>query len=190
MVADERWPLQVSAEYRDLLKFVGDTDNPLVRLRLLKVAMRTVAARLLDERSSDWSSAGRQCPLEVTMMALRRLERRGLVDFPLLCARYPYLGTLLPADLRHHNPARCLELLRNHAVALARQDALGALQRLHDDLPDLSPELARRRRSQVLRQLQCVAPGRSSVLPAVLDSAGELQTSGPGIAAALRSHLG
>ena len=187
VVADERWPLQVSAEFHDLLAFAGEEDNPMVRLRLLKVAMRTVAARLLDERSTE-SSARRQNPLQVTMAALRRLERRGLVDFPALCAKYPYLGSLLPADLRQHDPTRCLQLLREHAVELARQDALDALQRLHDELPSLNPEMAQRRRSQVLLQLKRIAPGRSTALAAVLDANGELQTSGPGMAAALRRH--
>ena len=73
------------------------------------------------------------------MAVLCRLERLCLVDLPLLSAKYLYLATLLPKD----NRARCLEFLHDHAVVLTRQDALSALQGLHDDLPHLSPELAR-----------------------------------------------
>ena len=188
VVHDERWPLQVAAEFHDLLDVAVDTSNPLTKLRLLKAAMRSVSVRLMEERTAATDDSMPTSSLDAVMTALRRLERRGMVDLPGLCARYPLLRRLLPQDLLRHAPGRCLEILRNHALELARAAAMEALQRLHDDLPGLDATALSQRRAQVLQQLKRVAPGRSTSLPAVVDTNGNLQTNGAGMAAALRRH--
>ena len=188
VVGDERWPLQVATEYASLMTLPSRENSPLVRLRRLKVAMRTVSARLMEERATSSTSSSPTSPLGVTMAALRRLERHGLADLPALCSRYPSLRQLLPDDLLQHAPDECLVRLRGHAVALAREAAQAALQKLHDDVPNLEEGALKQRRSQVLLQLKRVAPGRSSALSAIMDTDGELHTDGPGMAAALRQH--
>ena len=188
VVADERWPLQVAAEFHDLLDVAQDIENPLTRLRLLKAAMRSVSVRFMEERSAGSYSPASTSSLDVVMAALRRLERGGMLELPGLCARYPPLRQLLPDALLQHAPGRCLGILRSHALELARSAAVESLQRLHEDLPNLDATTLSQRRTQVLQQLKRVAPGRSASLPAVVDSDGHLLTDGPGMAAALRKH--
>lgn len=73
-------------------------------------------------------------------------------------------------------------------VDLAKQGALAEFHKLQNDLPSLPDGVATQRRTQVLQQLRRVALGRTSSLPAILDPAGELHTTGNGMATALRSH--
>jgi exonuclease III len=188
ILRDARWPMWVAAEFHSLQEMTPEEQNPIVRLRQLKTAIRVSAARLAEERASTYSSSAPTSHLGITMAALRRLERRGLPDLPVLCSRYPLLRSILTPDLLQHAPHLCLSRLRDHAVALAREEVHASLQRLHEDLPHLDDEARTRRRSQVLLQIKKVAPGRSAALAAIMDSEGELRTDGPGMASALRHH--
>ena len=188
VIQDERWPIQVAAEFLSLTEQTPQELDPMVRLRRLKVAMKIVSARLHEERSSAASTLSPPSALGVTMAALRRLERHCFTDLPATCARYPALRRLLPDGLLRHAPHVCLARLREHAIALAREEVRESLQRLHDDLPSLEPGVLAQRRSQVMLQLKRVAPGRSSALAAVLEPDGELRTDGPGMAASLKRH--
>lgn len=151
--------------------------------------MRTVAARFAEEAAAVVANGGSQpTPWEVAMAVLRRLERRGGEAFLGLCTRYLALRQLFSDEPLSNDPAGCLQILRAHAAELAKQGALAALHRLRDDLHSLPEAAAAQRRSQVFQQLRRVAPGRTSALPAIIDSAGELRTTGEGMAEALCCH--
>ena len=154
ILRDARWPMWVAAEFHSLQEMTPEEQNPIVCLRQLKTAIRVSAARLAEERASTYSSSAPTSHLGITMAALRRLERRGLPDLPVLCSRYPLLRSILTPDLLQHAPHLCLSRLRDHAVALAREEVHASLQRLHEDLPHLDDEARTRRRSQVLLQIK------------------------------------
>ena len=189
VICDERWPLRVAAAEFHSLQALDDTRaGPMVQLRRLKVAMKTASAALTEELTSSAASAADGSPLSITMTALRRLERQGMVDLPALSARYPRLVQLLPRDLLQRSPGEGLARLRAHAMELARAEVTTALQQLHDDSPNLDPGVLKQRRSQVLLQLKRVAPGRATALAAVEDCNGDICTDGPSTAGALRNH--
>jgi hypothetical protein len=188
VIRDERWPLRVAAEFHSLQALDDTRAGPMVQLRRLKVAMKTASAALTEELTSSAASAADGSPLSITMTALRRLERQGMVDLPALSARYPRLVQLLPLDLLQRSPGEGLARLRAHAMELARAEVTTALQQLHDDSPNLDPGVLKQRRSQVLLQLKRVAPGRAAALAAVEDLNGDICTDGPSIAGALRNH--
>ncbi len=87
-------------------------------------------------------------------------------------------------ELLQRSPAEGLARPRAHAIELARAEVTAALQKLHDDSPNLDPGVLKQRRSQVLLQLKRVAPGRATAFAAVEDIRGDICTDGPGIAGA------
>ena len=80
-----------------------------------------------------------------------------------LClARYPFLASLAARPLSFHEVPGGLEPFRRYAVDIARETAVTELHALHDELPDLPPDEARRRRGRIHQLLQRISPGRCS----------------------------
>ena len=189
IVQDERWPLRVAMEFLDLQNTLPVSANPVVRLRRLKVAMRAAAEQLRIDRADQTSNAPTPL-LDVTMSALRRLERAGLQELPALLAHHPGLCDALPPHVSQLPLEACLGLLRDLAIVLAKKAASTALQEFHDGRHLLGDEHKNRRKEQILRQLKKLAPGATAQLAATVDQDGTVVTDGPGISSALRRHWG
>lgn len=104
---------------------------------------------------------------------------------------YPSLSRLLPGgqlEVDHPPSGWDLHRFRDHAVQLAREDALDRLQALHRELPTLSEQDAQHRRNSVLALLRRVSPGRATTLRAVQAPNGQICTEPSRMAQVLADH--
>jgi hypothetical protein len=85
-------------------------------------------------------------------------------------------------------PSEALQRIRNLATQLARDQAVKAIQELHDQRHALLPEAMARWRDYTLRQLKGLSPGKSAALTATTSRDGTVVTNSEDIATALRKH--
>ena len=109
---------------------------------------------------------------------------------PHLCLqRYPALRSLASAVILATDLASLdLSPFRQHAVTLARDNAIQELRTLQQDLPALSTDEASHRRGRIHLLLRRISPGRASSIPAVCNAQGRVVTDPESMAAALRDH--
>ena len=93
------------------------------------------------------------------MRALRRVERLRWLWVPRFAAQSPALREALSQQLVDADPGAAAAALRRLAVEVARRAVRGDLEDLHSQLPDLDPEVAKRRRTCILQRSQELAPG-------------------------------
>ena len=200
ILSNPRWPVRVAAELQELRQAHARTAEvtPLVDLRLLKLAMRTVADRMSSEAFEHQASPQQRFGEQHTRLAdavgtairfVRAAERgntgvmrRCLADFPRLQGLHPRplaLSGCRGTDLQPY---------RDLIVELARAHALDELTDLSDNLPHLEQHEAAVRRGRIHRLLRRLSPGRTSCLAAVADAAGRLHTEPSAMAAELRRY--
>ena len=166
-------------------------EQPLRRLALLKTAIRSVSTTMVRQRraASIALASTHDDKIGHTMRFIRAVED-GRLEARRRCIRaYPHLGTLAVDPLSPALQAGDgLAPFRDHAVELARERAIEALQDLHSHAQVLLEAEAQRRRWQIHRQLKLISPGRSTGLAAVQRSDGTVVTDPEEMATALREH--
>ncbi|CAK0903838.1 unnamed protein product, partial [Prorocentrum cordatum] len=145
----------------------------LEQLPLLKEAMRGVAENFgaptvglpLAEKAED--------KLGAVMGFIRASELGFLTDISHCLLRYPHISSFVanPYDLQG-NLTTSLRALRDHAVELAREAALGLLLEAQDDAAEGDALQVKRKRQRGTRLLYKLAPGRSSGIGAIVDERG------------------
>ncbi|CAK0851716.1 unnamed protein product [Prorocentrum cordatum] len=188
VIEHPEWPRLVALAWQDLLK-----DDPggssLKQLALLKAAMRRAARSLNYTFGSSADALTHEDKQGMTMKFLRSSERGSATGISQCILRYP-----VPTDLVD-NPydfslghGRRLRLVRQHSVELARSRAIDEFSQLHNDLHDLTPDQAARRRQRNHRLLTRLAPGRGCSHYAVRDHAGHVSTDPSHVTKALEDH--
>ncbi len=128
------------------------------------------------------------------MRARRALESKRWRKWNRCCEALSELSAYsaaLPPPASH--PASEVSLrswLARQALNWAREDALGELQQLAQDKPELDETTVNNRRGQLWRKLARVSPGRASSLGPIRASNGELVTDPEGKARALNQCWG
>ena len=170
-----------------------DLSHPLRKLERVKRAMREVGAdmaREVGEAKARRDDAVADDLLSVVMRALRGLERIGWISVVGFATTAPMFATLLEQELVDRQPGRAIQTLKDAAVELAKQNLKADLVDLHRDLPSLEPELATRRRNDILRKVRKLAPGKAGAVTGIMDATGVVRTDRDQKAAALRRHWG
>ena len=184
------WVRRVVARQLSLTAESPVDASPLLHLRLLKDAMRLVTEEIvMESAASSNTHHEHDDPLGWTMRFIRAAElgRRGTMKAALRA--YPVLLTITASPLSSSlvSSGR-IALYRDHAVQLAREDAINRLQELHQDLPNLDLSEATKRRGHIMQLLRRVSPGRPTHLQAVQLADGSVSTDPDRMATALRSH--
>ena len=182
------WPRQVALAWHDLCRAHPGASG-LKQLVLFKQAMRE-AERTINRRMDVApppedleDSLGTACKL------LRAIEHGNPERVSRCLARYPLLDSLL------HNPYDFVSpigprtrRLREHIQQLAHGHTLHELQRFHDDLKDLSPVQANRRRQRNHRLVCRLAPGRGCSNFAMTDDTGIVSADPHFMLQSLKKH--
>jgi len=188
VLAHPDWAFQVGQAYHSLL-----TDHPdasaIRKLQLFKGAMR-IAEKLLSKRVGETPPAENLEDRLGTAMRFLRASEQGIPERVSSCLeRYPLLSELVrnPYDFSGVAGPR-LARVRRHIMDLQRDFTMQELNSLHEDLRDLDPLQAARRRKRN-RQLVCrLAPGRSCQQFAVDTPAGTATTDPNEMLHLLREH--
>ena len=182
------WPHRVALAWQDLLAAEADPSS-LRTLVCLKKAMRTAARNLSYSAAPSDGPASSEDRLGVTMKFLRCSEGGFATGVSQCILRYPLLKDLVDNPYAFDsNHGRRLRLVRLHAIELAKDHAMDELNKLHDDLKELSEEQAMRRRQRNQRLLTRLAPGRTCSNFALADRHGHVCTDPEHIAGVLREH--
>ena len=186
----KEWPARVAWEFWERIRRDPDSTHPLRRLKILKQAMRTVADHMMAAKSKEVSEMlGQEDPLGWTIRFIRAVEG-GWEGTRRKCLQaYPTLRTLVPDPL---HPSLALgdglRRIRDHAITLAREAAVQALETLHQQASGLDDDQVQSRRGRIHKMLQRVSPGRSNVLAAIQRPDGTVTTDADEMHSLLRSH--
>ena len=186
------WAPRVAARMQEMGK-AADLRTPLGKLEDLKLAMRAVAsdmARELGVTQLRQADAPADDLLSVVMRALRGLERIGWISVVGFAELAPAFRDLLTQDMVDSQPGRAIATLKDAAVELAKKQLKEDLSALHQDLPGLAPEVAKRRRDSIMLKVRKLAPGRSGMVGGVMDEQGVVRTGRDQKADVLRRHWG
>ena len=159
------------------------------RLVLFKDAMRSVANNMGRPDSGSSVAMDTADKLGVTMRFMRASESESLGTISNCLVRYPLLSSLVsnPYEVGG-NPAARLRAVKDHAVELARAQAMEMLTRAHDEVEDHDAYEVSRRRKKGARLLYRLAPGKSDSIGAVIDDRGRFLTDPQAMADHLRQH--
>ena len=186
------WAPRVAARLQEFGKAAG-LRTPLGKLEDLKHAMRAVAvdmARELGEAQLRQADAPADDLISVVMRAIRGLERIGWISVVGFAELAPAFGDLLTQHMVDSQPGRAIAILKDIAVELAKKHLKEDLAALHQDLPGLAPELAKRRRESIMLKVRKLAPGRAGMVGGVMDEQGVVRTDRDQKADVLRRHWG
>ena len=170
------WSFQVSHAYHTLLRN-HPTTSSLGKLQKLKEAMR-IAERALTTPVGETPPAMNLEDRLGTAMRFLRASEAGVPERISSCLkRYPLLSELVhnPYDFASP-PGPRLSRIRRHIMELQRDFTMQELGALHDDLRDLDPLQAARRRRRNQRLVCRLAPGRSCQQFAIDTSSGDATT--------------
>ena len=159
------------------------------RLVLLKEAMRSVSSNMGRTDSGSSVATDTSDKLGVTMRFLRASESESLGTISNCLVRYPLLSSLVanPYEVGG-NPATRLRAVKDHAVELAREQAMEMLSRAQAEVEDHDDFEVSRRRKKGSRLLYRLAPGKSDSIGAVIDDRGRFLTDPQAMADHLRQH--
>ena len=182
------WPRQVSLAWHELLR-AHPSATSIEQLKLVKEAMRQ-AERALGGRIGEASQAeDLEDRIGIAMRFLRAAEA-GVPERVTRCLdRYPVLRELVVNPYDFSTPAGPrLVRVRRHVMDLQRDFTMQELTALHEDLRDLDPLQASRRRQRNQRLVSRLAPGRSCQAFAVDDPTGTATTDPQAMLSLIRSH--
>ncbi|CAK0902774.1 unnamed protein product, partial [Prorocentrum cordatum] len=182
------FPRQVTLAWQELLHNNPDA-HALTRLQLLKQAMRQAELALASQVGSAPPAEQLDDRIGVCMKFLRASEACSPERISRCLERYPLLRDMVanPYDFTSP-PGPRLARVRSHVMELQRDFTMQELNRLHEDLRELEPAQAARRRRRN-QQLVCkLAPGRSCQHFALDAPTGEATTDPQEMLGILRGH--
>jgi len=160
----------------------GDAPSPARKVLMLKTSMREVAEALSNERQAEGSGEVVETdPLGWTMRALTALRRDDPHTQRLCTRHYPLLHDLI---------SRGPQALRDHAIAIAKEQAVAELRELAEaerergyDVADIS-----NKRRHLMTKLRRLAPGRAGALTAVRRQDGSITSDPAEVSSEFRRH--
>jgi len=161
------------------------------RLALYKQALLEVSDHLKKDPLKMSPVETTEEQLSVTMQFIRTFERGFSGALAPFLHLYPAIASYMPNRNPYagsNNPSLALARLRDHALELARQQALEDMESADAMEEDNQGEHARRRKARAARLLFRLAPGKSGQIGAIRGSSGQIVYEFDNMARILRLH--
>ena len=182
------WGQRVMTEFHSRLDDTPGAD-PILTLSLLKQSIRQVSDSMATEPYAVEQAESITDKLGATMALIRGIESSSPGAVSRALEKYPHLTSLVrnPYDFSLML-GNGLERARNHAIELAREEAIAGLQDLRDRRQELSEFELAVRRGRNFRLLARLSPGRGKKICATRSASGTISTSPATMANDLRGH--
>lgn len=187
-LAQAEWDSKVIERFKYLCSQDFAVDNPIRRLLLLKDAIKETTEQLRE--LSENTINGEAAPddkLGYTMSCIRALETGRQHRVLQCCRAYLPLKDWINQKDVFANLNSSIDQLREHAVALAREQIQLDIESLSRDL-DADPDQLASAKEAVLLKLKRLTPGESTAINAMVDEGGKIHTDPSEIATVLRQH--
>ena len=184
------FPRRVRLAYDALLREHPEA-GALRRLALYKQALLEVSDHLKKDPLKMSPVETTEEQLSVTMQFIRTFERGFSGALAPFLHLYPAISSYMPNRNPYagsDNPSLALARLRDHALELARQQALEDMESADAMEEDNQGEHARRRKARAARLLFRLAPGKSGQIGAIRGSSGQIVYEFDNMARILRLH--
>ena len=184
------WKPRVCARFQSLLSHANPQGSGLLRLSVLKSAIRHVSDEIaLEPQEPKQDSHEQEDALGWIMRFIRAAEGNHLGVMRQAPVAYPKVYKLSADPLDKHLPHNWgLRPFWDHAVTLAQEQATRQLQELHRGTSPIftlrKPKLAR----AIMQLLRSIAPGRPTHLQAIRTADGSISADPQVMANTLKDH--
>ena len=176
-VTHEDFPRRVALNYNSKVAEAPHSTD-IEKLVMLKTSMREVSTHIDKSSLGHAAAISFEDRLGVTIRFIRAFESGFLGVISTCLARYPTIKDKIanPYDIGGNITLK-LQRLRDHAIELAKDHALGELGQAHKDLSEGDNIRGQYKKQKANRLIHRLAPGRSGTVAAIRDKNENINTT-------------